>query len=112
MRVFRKGNHFCEFYEKDAHFQKGDVISANSTKKDVRFPKVQFVDFRKIATAPRENQKIDSGVVQKDQPPLVITPNLGIAGHRHRHNVLTLSIEKSSRHWDSQTNKPLLMGWE
>ena len=42
-----RGCHFCEFCEKDA-----------------RFPRVEFVHFRKIATAPRENQKIDSGVVQ------------------------------------------------
>ena len=38
-------------------------------EKDARFPRVEFVDVRKIATAPKENQKIDSGVVQEDQPP-------------------------------------------
>ena len=49
--VQKKGLHFCEFCEKDE-----------------RFPRVEFVDFRKIANAPRENQKIDSGLVQEDRP--------------------------------------------
>ena len=40
--TFRKGCHVCEFCEKDA-----------------RFPRVEFVDCRKIATAPKEKQKIE-----------------------------------------------------
>ena len=80
--VFRKGTSFLRFLRKRRTFPKGIIcfrrkmlIYVNSAKKDARFPRVEFVDFRKIATAPRENQKIDSGVVQEDQSPLV---NVGV----------------------------------
>ena len=85
-----KGCRFCEFCENDVrfpwvefvYFLKNSLIFHEKhtfsekgchfrefCEKDVRFPRVEFVDFRKIATAPRENKKIDSGVVQEDQPP-------------------------------------------
>ena len=64
IRTFSERDVIFVNYAKKTHvFRKGTPF-LRIMRKNARFPRVEFVDFRKIATAPRENQKIDSGVMQ------------------------------------------------
>ena len=64
LKFYEQHTNSLNIQEKTHMFRKTCCLFCEFCENCARFPWVEFVDFRKIATAPRENQKIDSGVVQ------------------------------------------------